>query len=93
MTQPWCAYNAVVGGFFKDFQTHLDNIMVRPTPFTHTHTQGYFLDPTNIIFVVSEANLQRTKRFFEGQGLPIITDSHYMGGYLGQAKPQFQWLE
>ena len=43
--------------------------------------QGYLLDLTNIILVVSNSNLSQAHTFFKAHGLKIVMGSRYMGGY------------
>ena len=45
--------------------------------------QGYCLEPTKIILVVTTRNLTRTKAFFHGMVMKVVIGSHYPGGFIG----------
>ena len=74
-------------GNFRTYSPTLTTSWCTPPP------RGYLLEPTKIILVVSETNFQRSERLFEGRRLTIVTGIRYLGGYLGDSKPQAKWLE
>ena len=85
-TKPWYEDDAGSVGTFPHILDHLGNIMA-----WGTH-QGYLPEPTKGILVVSVHNFGWSEIFFWGRGLAIVTGSRYMGGYVGDAEHQAEWL-
>ena len=86
ITQSWYADNSGAGGTFPRLQDHLDNIIVRGNP------REYFPDPTKSILVVLTHYVVQKEHFFRGRGLTIRMGSRYLGGYIGDAVTQVEWL-
>ena len=87
LTQPSYSNDAGAGGSFAGILQHLDNLMVQGPP------QGYFLNPTKSILVVSPRNVPRSEDLLQGYGLQIVTGSRYLGGFMDTEADQAWWLE
>ena len=85
-TQPWYADNSGSGGTSPRILAHLDNIMTWEPP------QGYFLDLTKSILVVSTHNVAQEEILLCGWGMTIVIGSRYLGGYIGDMEPQAEWM-
>ena len=86
VTPPCCTDDAGEGGTFKGIRQHLDKLMVIGAP------QGYFLETTKRILVMSTRNVLQVKAFLWGYGLQIVTGSRYLGGFVGTNAAQDFWL-
>ena len=67
VTQPWYANDVGVGGKFGDVMAHFRDLQPRGTD------QGYFPEPTKSILVVAKRNVPRTKEYFRGMGVQVVT--------------------
>ena len=47
-------------------------------------SRGYFPEPTKSILVVAERNVPRSKDYFRGMGIQVVTGSQYLGGFIGE---------
>ena len=52
----------------------------------------YFPEPTKSILVVSEKSVPRSKEYFRGMGIQVVTGSRYLGGYIGEQETEAQWV-
>ena len=55
--------------------------------------RGYFTEPTKSILVVAERNVPRSKEYFRGMGLQVVTGSRYLGGFIGERETEDQWVK
>ena len=87
VTQPWYAYDAGLEGNFKALQDHMQEIMVRG------HLRGYFPDPTKSILAVSPRNVQRMEVHSSGMGVRMVTESCYLGAFIGNPELDKSWID
>ena len=73
-------------GSFGNILAHYKDNQVRGPP------RGYFLEPTNIILVVSPWNVASAEEFFRVVGLTVVTGSRYFGGFIGDRDADTTWL-
>ena len=81
-TQPWYTDDAGAGRSFYSFQDNMRDLLVRGPP------QGYFLNPTNIIFVVSLRNSQKLEKHFHKMVVRVVTRSRYLGGFISDLESE-----
>ena len=55
--------------------------------------QGYYPDPTKSILVVAERNVPRSKEYFRGMGIQVVTGSRYLGGFVGEREAEARWIQ
>ena len=85
--QPWYADDAGAGGTFIDVQAHFQDVQARGL------ARGYYPEPTKSILVVAPGNVSRAEEHFRGLGIRVVTGHRYLGGFLGAAAAEREWLE
>ena len=43
--------------------------------------------------MVAERNLPRSKEYFRGIGIQVVTGSPYLGGFVGERDTEGQWVQ
>ena len=77
VTQPWYTDNAVAVGKFASLHDYIQDMVVRRP------TQGYFLDLTKSILVISMQNFLSIDEYFRGVRVRLVTGSCNLGGFFG----------
>ena len=85
-TQPWYADDAGAGGTFQQVQAHFWDLQVRGP------VRGYCPEPTKSILVVDPGNVAWAEDHFRGLGIWVVTGHHYLGGFIGDADAENEWL-
>ena len=86
VTHPCYADGAGVGGTFDQVQTPLWDMQARGP------AQGYCPEPTKSILVVAPGNVERAEEHFRGLGIRVVTGHRYLGGFIGDADAEREWL-
>ena len=69
VNQPWYADNTGVGAKFEEIMDHFRDLQLRGPAW------GYYPEPTKSILVVVERNVPRSKYYFRGMGIKVVTGS------------------
>ena len=86
MSQPWYADDAGAGGSFQAIRKQFESLKkLGPA-------RGYFPEPSKSILVVREANLAAAQAALGDLGFRITTGNRYLGGFIGEAAPQEEWV-
>eukprot|EP00978_Attheya_sp_CCMP212_P005533 scaffold12431_cov57-Attheya_sp.AAC.8 len=86
VSQPWYADDAGAGGKFTAIRKQFERLQeLGPA-------RGYFPELSKSILVVREANLAAAQVAFKDLGFKITTGSRYLGGFIGEAAPQEEWV-
>ena len=64
------------------------NLLKRNSP-----ERGYYPEPTKIIIVVPNNNLEAGKLFGAHHGFKVFMGARYLGGYIGDDKHKCKWLK
>ena len=84
--QPWYADDAGAGGSFQAIRKQFESLKkLGPA-------RGYFPEPSKSILVVREANLAAAQAALGDLGFRITTGNRYLGGFIGEAAPQEEWV-
>ena len=75
------------GGAFKEVQAHFQDLQARGP------ARGYYPEPTKSILVVAPGNVARAEEHFRGLGIRVVTGHRYLGGFLGDAAAEKEWLD
>ena len=75
------------GGTFNQVQVHFQYLQERGT------ARGYYPEPTKSILVVAPGNVAWYEEHFRGLGIRVVTGHRYLGGFLGDAAAEREWLE
>ena len=54
--------------------------------------RGYYPEPIKSILVVSPGNVAHTEEHFRGLGIRVGTGNRYLGGFIGDADAEREWL-
>ena len=54
--------------------------------------RGYYPEPTKSILVVAPGNVARAEEHFRGLGIRVVTGHRYLGGFIGDADAERDWL-
>ena len=54
---------------------------------------GYYPKPTKSILVVAPGNVAQAEEHFRGLGIRVVTGHHYLGGFVGDADAEREWLK
>jgi hypothetical protein len=87
VSQPWYADDAGAGGKFNGIKRYFSKLQEKGP------RSGYFPEPSKSILVVQEHNREKAKAEFRDYGFKIVTGTHYLGGFIGEAAAQKTWLE
>jgi hypothetical protein len=86
VSQPWYADDAGAGGSFTAIRKQFESLQkLGPA-------RGYFPEPSKSILVVRETNLAAAKAALGDLGFRITTGNRYLGGFIGEAAPQEEWV-
>ena len=55
--------------------------------------QGYYPEPTKRILVVAPGNVAWAEDHFRGLGIRVVTGHRYLGGFIGDAEAEREWLK
>ena len=86
ITQPWYADDAGAGGTFQKVHAHFRDLQAQGP------ARGYYPEPTKSILVVAPGNVARDEEHFRGLGIQALTGNHYLGGFIGDADAERDWL-
>jgi len=73
----WYADDSGAGATFDDLDKYFDLLKV------HGPSCGYTPQPHKCILVTSDRNLSSAKSKFERYGMKVVTESQYLGGFIG----------
>eukprot|EP00978_Attheya_sp_CCMP212_P024974 scaffold79458_cov43-Attheya_sp.AAC.1 len=87
VSQPWYADDAGAGGSFTAIRKQFESLRkLGPA-------RGYFPESSKSILVVRETNLAApVKAALGALGFQITTGNQYLGGFIGEAAPQEEWV-
>ena len=77
VTQLWFADDAGAAGKFGHILEHFQDLRARGPP------RGYLPEPNKSILVVAPQNVARAEEFVQGMGMKIVTESWYLGDFVG----------
>ena len=86
VTQLWYLDDAGAGGKFPYILAHLQKLQASGL------SRGYFPEPTKSILVVAPRNVAWAGEFFKGMGIKVVTESRYLGGFIGEGEAEKSWL-
>ena len=72
---------------FQQVQAHFPDLQARGS------ARGYYPETTKSILVVAPRNFARAEEHFRGLGIRVVTGHQYLGGLLGDAAAEREWLE
>eukprot|EP00978_Attheya_sp_CCMP212_P041254 scaffold234298_cov35-Attheya_sp.AAC.1 len=85
-SQPWYADDTGAGGSFTAIRKQCESLQkLGPA-------RGYYPEPSKSIPVVREMNLVAAKAALGDLGFRITTGNRYLGGFIGEAAPQEDWV-
>ena len=87
VTQPWYAGDAGAGGTFQQVQENFRDLQARGP------ARGYYPERTKSILVVALGNFARAEEHFRGLGIRVVTGHRYLGGFIGDADAEGEWLQ
>ena len=74
------------GGTFDEIN-NVFNLLLSNRP-----ARGYFPEPTKSILVVKPALVERARDRFTHYGFKVVTDTRYLGGYIGDQVDEYQYV-
>ena len=86
VTQPWYADNPGTRETFQQVHAHFQGLQARGP------ARGYYPELTKSILVVAPENVARAEEHFRGLGIRVVTGHRYLGGFIGDAEAEQEWL-
>jgi hypothetical protein len=86
VNQPWYADDSGAGGNFAGIRSYFERLQEKGP------RRGYFPEPSKSILVVQEHNKAAAEIAFKDLGFTIVTGTRYLGGYIGSAEDQSEWV-
>jgi hypothetical protein len=86
VNQPWYADDSGAGGNFAGIRSYFERLQEKGP------RRGYFPEPSKSILVVQEHNRAAAEIAFKDLGFTIVTGTRYLGGYIGSAEDQSEWV-
>ena len=74
------------GGMFQQVQEHFRYLQARGP------ARGYYPETTKSILVVAPGNVAWAEEHFRGLGIWVVTGHRYLGGFIGDAYAEREWL-
>jgi hypothetical protein len=87
VNQPWYADDSGAGGSFAGIRQYFLSLQKKGP------RRGYFPEPSKSILVVQEHNKAAAKIAFKDLGFTIVTGTRYLGGFVGSAEDQSDWVK
>jgi hypothetical protein len=86
--QPWYRYadDTGAGAEFDGIQSYFERLQTEGPKF------GYYPEPSKSIIVVKEHNRRAAEIYFADLGFTVVTGYRYLGGFIGEAHEQQDWI-
>ena len=55
--------------------------------------RGYYPEPNKSILAMAQGNVARAEEHFRGLGIRVVTGHRYLGGFIGDAAAEREWLK